>query len=80
MDEPLVGYAKSAEKPKPLGPLEVHRVEIEPSENGGFSVRCFKREKKTAGSRSTYMGYIDPEMYTFESFDSMSAFLKKTLA
>ena len=53
----------------------VSRIEIEPSANGGFSVRCVKRAKDSKGD---FPGYIEPEVYTFESLDGLKGFLDKT--
>lgn len=59
--------------------LVTSRVEIEPSENGGFVAKCFKKESKADRSRSTYCGYYEPEVYTYESYAALVTGLKKIL-
>ena len=57
------------------------RVEIEPSKNNGFVVRESYRmaEKKQGkgGMSMTPNGWMDPEVATYSSFDTMVAGLKK---
>ena len=57
------------------------RAEIEPSKNNGYVVKEFYRmtDKKAGkgGMSMTPNGWMDPEIATYASFDSMVAGLKK---
>jgi len=58
----------------------IQRIEIEPSTNAGFAVKCYYKPeaKKARGedSGASPMAYMDPELKTFESLDSMQVWLK----
>ena len=53
--------------------MAVSRIEVKPSENGGFSVECSKQPKNRDDDG---LSYQPPKTYTFESFDSMVDYLK----
>lgn len=55
---------------------ECSRVEIEPAENGGFSVRKFYRNKPEKGDKhAVSTGYVEPKTYAFSTLDELSTFL-----
>lgn len=59
---------------------ECSRVEIEPTENGGFSVRTYYRQKPDSGGKANPAtaeprGYMEPKAYAFTTFAELSAFL-----
>ncbi|HYE87721.1 MAG TPA: hypothetical protein VEA16_15265 [Vicinamibacterales bacterium] len=51
---------------------ECARVEIEPAENGGFSVRKYYRNNPRKGEPSPY---IEPKTYAFSTLEELSSFL-----
>lgn len=77
VDQPYVGSSAEVKKGGKPPKMELSRIEIEPSENGGFVAKCYMRESKSDRNRSTYCGWHEPETYTFETFDSLVAWLKK---
>lgn len=57
------------------GTLSCSRVEIEPTANGGFSVRKFFKTTPSKGDSPS--SYRDPDTYAFSTFDELSAFLQE---
>lgn len=53
----------------------VERLEIRPSENGGFSVECRRRQKARSGKPHEISSYVEPKTYTFESLAGLIGFL-----
>lgn len=76
-----VGASASASKREAglRGTETLTSVSIEPSENGGFSVRQSYRLDPPKGSRDPYPTYVEPKTFTFESFDAMVEHLKSAL-
>lgn len=72
--------ASSSKKDAGLRGTEVlTAIEIQPSENGGFSVTERFKLEPPKGSRDHYPGYVEPKVYTFETYETMAAHVKKCL-
>lgn len=68
----------TTERPKHGGKFELESLDIQPAKNGGFIMR--KRMRPIATSSSTPMGWMEPEVYTYASFDELVKGMKKCLA
>lgn len=71
-DSPI-GASASAKKTKPKSG-EVSRVEIEPSDNGGFTVTCFHKSPKST-KRDSPVPYQDPVKSVYADAASMLAYV-----
>jgi len=60
-------------KESEAGPLS--SVSIEPSDNGGFLVRCSYKPKPTRKSEMS-SGWVEPKTLTFESKEAMLAHIE----
>lgn len=49
------------------------RLEIEPTKNGGFAVKCYYRP--TQNKRGSPSDYREPDSYAFSSLAELDAFL-----
>lgn len=72
------GHSVTASKSEsaPRGSKVLHRVEIEPSDNGGFTVRVHHR-MKVKGDNSGIGSYIEPETHVFKTKQEMDAHTDK---
>ncbi len=66
-----VSYTTSSKDTTSGDANAVERVEIEPTKNGGFSVRCFHK----GGKKDPYPR---PESYAFSTHDELQNFLMDT--
>lgn len=55
------------------GQAKCSRIEIEPTKNGGFSVRKYYRSQPSTGDGPS--PYMEPDTYAFGTFADLSAFL-----
>ena len=67
--------------PEKAGGMKIDRVEIRPTENGGFVVNCAKSEKNPSGSSGGPMAMNSPgyesKDYAFSSLPEAMAFVQQ---
>ena len=62
------------------GKHECSKIEIEPAENGGFSVRKFYWQKESTGKLGGVMPYMEPKTYAFSTLEDLSSFLHSSFS
>ena len=80
-DHESASMAEEAPEPKTSGGMKIDRVEIRPTENGGFVVNCAKSEKNPSGSSGGPMAMNSPgyesKDYAFSSLPEAMAFVQQ---